>query len=68
MHQHFTEYTFGDLVYLKTDVSQEQWIITDIQIFPAGNCVYTLACGSTQHTAYDFEISREPNNNKKLGL
>lgn len=68
MHQHFTDYTFGDIVYLKTDVNQEQWIITDIFLHPNNVCVYTIACGSSKHDAYDFELSREPNNNKKLGI
>ncbi len=68
MHQHFTEYTFGDIVYLKTDVNQEQWIITDIFLHPNNVCVYTIACGNSKHDAYDFELSREQNSNKKLGI
>lgn len=68
MHQHFTEYIFGDIVYLKTDVNQEQWIITDIFLHPNNVCVYTIACGSSKHDAYDFELSREQNSNKKLGI
>lgn len=68
MHVHYTEYTFGDIVYLKTDLNQEQWIVTDIELRPKGLCVYTIACGSSTYTAYDFEISKAPNESKKLGL
>ncbi|TDS14709.1 hypothetical protein [Sphingobacterium paludis] len=67
MHQHFTEYTFGDIVYLKTDSNQEQWIITDITLKP-NLALYHIACGSLQHDAYDFEMSRQPDANKKMGL
>ena len=68
MHTHFTEYTFGDIVFLRTDVNQEQWIVTDIFLHPNNVCVYTIACGSSKHDAYDFELSRDQNTDKKLGL
>lgn len=68
MHTHFTEYTFGDIVFLRTDVNQEQWIVTDIFLHPNNVCVYTIACGNSKHDAYDFELSRDQNTDKKLGL
>lgn len=68
MHKHMTQYTFGDTIYLKTDVNQEQWMVTDIFLHPNSVCVYSVVCGHTLHTAYEFEMSKEPNNSKKLGL
>lgn len=68
MHTHFTEYTFGDIVFLRTDVNQEQWIETDIFLHPNNVCVYTIAFGSSKHDAYDFELSKDKNDIKKLGL
>ena len=67
-HAHYTAFTFGDLVYLKTDANQEQWMVTDIELRPNGVCIYTVACGSSTYTAYDFEMSNDANESKKLGL
>jgi len=39
-----TKYDIGDIVYLKTDISQKERMITMVGVTP-GSHVYTLSCG-----------------------
>jgi hypothetical protein len=51
-----TKYDIGDIVYLKTDISQKERMITMIGITP-GNNVYTLSCGDDSSDHYEIEIT-----------
>lgn len=62
-----SKYGFGDTVYLVTDPHQEKYIVCEIGFKP-GATVYYITCGRESHTAYEFELSEEPNNDMKLGV
>lgn len=53
------KYDFGEIVYLKTDSDQEKRIVTAIKVYPAGDIIYQLSCGTENSDHYEFEISRE---------
>lgn len=53
-----SEYSFGDIVYLKTDKNQDKRIVVLIQADPTG-IIYQLACGVDKSFHYAIEISRE---------
>lgn len=55
-----TEYDLGDLVYLKSDNEQNEYIITGITIRDTGLC-YELSLGQYSSWHYRFEISIEKN-------
>jgi hypothetical protein len=64
------KFNIGDVVYLKTDESQAERIITAMVILP--NVIrYATMRGTTESTHYDFEFSYEKNfvlkNNKEDG-
>lgn len=66
MHVHTSEYTFGDIVYLRTDPDQFPRIITKVGFDPTG-IVYELTFTTqvTQH--YQIEFTREVNITFKTG-
>jgi len=53
------EYAFGDMVYLITDLDQEQRMVTAIYLRPGGSVSYGLSIGAGESTHYAIEISRE---------
>lgn len=67
MHIHQTTHTFGDTVYLKTDLEQHARMVTRIHLNPNG-AVYELALGPESSDHYDIEISKTPDQSIKLGI
>lgn len=64
------KFNIGDVVYLKTDETQSERIITALVILP--NVIrYAIMHGTSESTHYDFELSYEKNftlkNNKEDG-
>lgn len=53
-------YTFGDIVYLKTDPEQSPRMVTQIRVSPDG-LYYDVSMGTIQSSHYDCELSLEPN-------
>jgi hypothetical protein len=53
------KYTFGDFVYLTTDVDQKKRIVTAFKCFPNGQIVFQLTCGTEVSEHYDFEFTKE---------
>lgn len=51
-----TKYDIGDIVYLKTDISQKERMITMVGVTP-GSQVYTLSCGDDSSDHYEIEIT-----------
>lgn len=58
----------GDIVYLVTDPEQKRRIVRYITVFDENDIQYSLACGTEFSENYDFEISKEPDQNIKLGI
>lgn len=50
-------YSFGDIVFLKTDPEQLERIVTGIMLRPSGAVLYDLSCGMHSSYHYEFEIS-----------
>lgn len=50
------KYNLGDVVFLKTDVSQKERMVTSITLTPNG-LYYILSCGDDESNHYDIEIS-----------
>lgn len=69
MHNHKTEYTHGDIVYLKTDPDQKPRMVVAITIRPGGptSNYYELACGEESSFHFDIEMSKEADQALKLG-
>lgn len=61
-----TKYNIEDIVYLVTDCEQLERIITSITICPNNLIMYSLNCGVEQSDHYEFEITAEINNLKRL--
>lgn len=62
-----TKYDIGQVVYFRTDEQQEEYFITGIKIDP-GQVSYVLSRNGLEVGAYDFEISKERNKLKSLGI
>jgi len=62
-----TKYNFGDIVYFHTDVNQQAYLITGFTVRP-GCIIYWLADSGYECLAYDFEITKERNQLKSLGI
>lgn len=62
-----TKYNYGDVVYFRTDIEQQQYIITGFSCRP-GRILYILADAGNEYMAYDFEITKERNQLKSLGI
>lgn len=54
------KYTFGDIVYLATDVDQSPRIVTEV-IVAKDSILYELSCGERCSNHYDIEITSEKN-------
>jgi len=54
-----TEYSIGDIVYLKTDTDQDPRMITSVQILADNFCQYRLSLGSNVSWHTSIEISKE---------
>ncbi|WPU91815.1 hypothetical protein SNE25_21085 [Mucilaginibacter sabulilitoris] len=67
MHNHFTEYNLGDIVYLKTDPDQLQRMVVAITIRPTG-ILYELSQAASGSDHYSIEISPSPDLNLKMGI
>lgn len=53
-------YSFGDVVYLKTDREQAPRIVFAYKVTER-EVLYELACGEESSLHYGFELSLEPN-------
>lgn len=53
-----TKFDFGDGVYLKHDLEQNERMVTGFAINP-GNIIYTVSFGEVITSHYDFEMSHE---------
>lgn len=53
------EFEIGQIVFLKTDKDQEPRIIISIEVFAAGELLYSLKCGIATSSHYGFEMSNE---------
>ncbi|WP_437918574.1 hypothetical protein [Sphingobacterium sp. LRF_L2] len=53
-----SRFGFGDMVYLKTDITQDPWMVTQVR-FALGSTIYLLARGSENYCAYDIELTDE---------
>jgi len=53
------KYEFGEMVYLVTDDEQKKRIVTAIKVYPSGQLLYELSCGTDNSDHYEFEISKE---------
>lgn len=60
-----SKYNFGDIVYLVTDPDQLKYIVCEIEFRP-GSVVYVVSSGKETYTAYEFELTDEPNLVEKL--
>lgn len=65
--QHISDYTFGDILYLKTDIEQLERILCKVTFYQTG-IMYGLACGSVFSEHYDFEVSYKRDMVKGLGI
>ena len=54
-----TQYEFGDIVFLKTDIDQLERLITEITISEGNTLVFTLSCGTLNTKHFEFEFSKE---------
>lgn len=60
-----TDYSIGNLVYLKTDPEQKERIVIEITI-SEGSISYNLACGVNSSWHFSCEIAEEKDELKKL--
>lgn len=52
-------YNNGEIVYLKTDKDQKEWLIIGVVHTIAGTRDYRLASGDVYYYAYEAELSRD---------
>lgn len=62
-----TPYDIGEIVYVKNDPDQFERIITGMTVRANNLVSYELSLLAQETHHYDFEISREPDQMKKLG-
>ena len=67
MYSHITTYSFGDIVYLKTDPDQLPRMVVGLTVRPTG-ILYELSHGATGSDHYEIEISPTPDLNLKMGI
>ena len=58
--QIFNTFTFGDIVYLKTDPDQLPRMVYGVVVYKEA-LLYKLACGVNTSEHYDYEMSMEKN-------
>lgn len=61
-----TPYEFGDIVFLKTDINQDEMIITEMRVLQKGVILYLLSRGMQSSSHYEYEFEREPDLSKKF--
>lgn len=52
------KYNIGDIVYLRTDVDQDRYLVTEIYV-SASAIAYRVTRGTYDYTAHEIELSRE---------
>jgi len=62
-----SQYKFGDIVYLRTDIEQNEYLITGIH-FRLNSIEYSIANNGIEVTVYPFEITANRNRLKELGI
>ena len=62
-----TKFDIGQVVYLRTDSEQDEYFVTGMVIRP-GHVEYLLKANGMEYSAFDFEISKERNQLKSLGI
>lgn len=62
-----TKWEYGESVYLKTDSEQDEYVITGFVLRPNGFLIKVSSCG-TEVEVYEFEVSREKDKLKGMGL
>lgn len=67
MNTHTTAYTFGDIIYLKTDPEQHKRMILSIQLIPNGQ-TYEVGFGADSSFHLDIEMSAVPDESLRLGI
>lgn len=68
MHTHFTTYTYGDTVYLRTDPMQLTRMVIALTIRPGGVVFYEIACGAESSFHFEIEMSSTVDVNMKMGI
>jgi len=63
-----SKYNFGDILYLRTDPDQRQWMVCEIEFRPGDVVVYSISSGTDSIDVYEFEVTDEVDISKKLGL
>ena len=61
------KYKFGDVVYMRTDLEQSEYLVTGMILRPHG-ILYLISANGMESTQYDFEISSKRNTLKVLGV
>lgn len=67
MHNNLSQYTFGDIVYIKTDQDQNKIMVTELR-FSQGQCLYTVSNNGMNSECYNYELTDKADENTKLGL
>ncbi|SFS30715.1 hypothetical protein [Lutibacter maritimus] len=57
----------GQIVYLKTDLEQEKYFVTGIEIRQTG-VKYFISSKGYESAVYDFELTKDQNVLVKLGI
>lgn len=60
-------FTFGDIVFMRTDPEQREWIVSEIEFRP-GNVVYHISHVDVSVCVYDFEVTDTIDQTKRLGI
>jgi len=58
-------YNLGDMFYIKTDVEQNERQLVSFHVTPTG-LLFELAFGERLSKHYEFELTLEPNQVKKV--
>lgn len=53
------EYDIGDLVYIKTELENNVWMIISIEIYPNNLFTYTMTCGTQVSRHYGIELTKD---------
>jgi hypothetical protein len=53
------KYEIADTVYNRTEVDQNEWMVTAITVRPGPQIVYEASCGGTTRDFYEFELSKD---------
>lgn len=63
---HILNFNIGQIVFLKTDINQDERLVIKIQLMPNKGVMYMLSLGETSEWFYDIEISEDKDQIKKL--